>query len=112
MAEKKLDKIKLEMLKQVADLHDIPEGAYSLRVDGETFGKNSSENIIIEKKTDKPGIDIYIKSSAKRESASRSSAFALSYSTFLFSFSSTFISIRNICPSNIFSLCSHQTIFY
>lgn len=68
MAEKKLDKIKLEMLKQVADLHDIPEGAYSLRVDGETFGKNSSENIIIEKKTDKPGIDIYIKSSAKRES--------------------------------------------
>ena len=68
MAEKKLDKIKLEMLKQVADLHDIPEGAYSLRVDGETFGKNSSENIIIEKKTDKPGIDIYIKSTAKRES--------------------------------------------
>ena len=68
MAEKKLDKIKLEMLKQVADLHDSPEGAYSLRVDGETFGKNSSENIIIEKKTDKPGIDIYIKSSAKRES--------------------------------------------
>lgn len=68
MAVKELDKIKIEMLKQVADLHDIPEGAYSLRVDGEMFGKNSSENIIIEKKTDKPGIDIYIKSTAKRES--------------------------------------------
>lgn len=68
MANKELDKIKIEMLKQVADLHDIPEGAYSLRVDGEMFGKNSSENIIIEKKTDKPGIDIYIKSTAKRES--------------------------------------------
>ena len=68
MAVKELDKIKIEMLKQVADLHDIPEGAYSLRVDGEMFGKNNSENIIIEKKTDKPGIDIYIKSTAKRES--------------------------------------------
>lgn len=68
MAEKQLDKIKLEMLKQVADLHEIPEGAYSLRVDGEMFGKNSSENIIIEKKTDKPGIDIYIKAGAKKES--------------------------------------------
>ena len=68
MAEKQLDKIKLEMLKQVADLHEIPEGAYSLRVDGEMFGKNSSENIIIEKKTDKPGIDIYIKKGAKKES--------------------------------------------
>ena len=68
MAEKKLDKIKLEMLRQVADLHEIPEGAYSLRVDGEMFGKNSSENIIIEKKEDKPGIDIYIKAGAKRES--------------------------------------------
>ncbi len=68
MAEKQLDKIKLEMLRQVADLHEIPEGAYSLRVDGEMYGKNSSENIIIEKKTDKPGIDIYIKAGAKKES--------------------------------------------
>lgn len=68
MAVKELDKIKVEMLKQVADLHEIPEGAYSLRVDGEMFAKNNSENIIIEKKTDKAGIDIYIRSSAKRES--------------------------------------------
>lgn len=68
MAEKQLDKIKIEMLKQVADLHGVPEGAYSLRVDGEMFGKNDSENIVIEKKTDKPGIDIYIKFTAKRES--------------------------------------------
>lgn len=68
MSVKELDKIKVEMLKQVADLHEIPEGAYSLRVDGEMFAKNNSENIIIEKKTDKAGIDIYIRSSAKRES--------------------------------------------
>lgn len=68
MAEKKLDSIKLNLLRQVADLEEVPAGAYSLRVDGEMFGKNSSENIIIEKKTDKPGIDIYIKAGTKRES--------------------------------------------
>ncbi len=68
MAEKKLDSIKLNLLRQVADLETVPTGAYSIRVDGETFDKQSSENIIIEKKTDKPGIDIYIKAAGKRES--------------------------------------------
>ena len=69
MAEKKkLDSIKLNLLREVADLEDVPVGAYSIRVDGDTFDKKSSENIIIEKKTDKPGIDIYIKSSTRRES--------------------------------------------
>ena len=68
MAEKKLDSIKLNILREVADLEGVPKGAYSLRVDGEMFGKNSSENIIIEKKTDKPGIDIYVKAGTKKES--------------------------------------------
>ena len=68
MAEKQLDSIKLNMLREVADLEGVPKGAYSLRVDGEMFGKNSSENIIIEKKTDKPGIDIYVKAGTKKES--------------------------------------------
>ena len=68
MSEKKLDSIKLNLLREVADLEGVPAGAYSLRVDGEMFGKNSSENIVIEKKTDKPGIDIYIKAGTKRES--------------------------------------------
>ncbi len=68
MAEKKLDSIKLNLLREVADLEGVPQGAYSIRVNGEMFGKNSSENIVIEKKTDKPGIDIYIKAGTKRES--------------------------------------------
>ena len=68
MAEKKLDSIKLNLLREVADLEGVPQGAYSIRVDGEMFGKNSSENIVIEKKTDKPGIDIYVKAGTKRES--------------------------------------------
>ena len=68
MAEKKLDSMRLNMLREVADLEGVPTGAYSIRVDGDTFDKKSSENIIIEKKTDKPGIDIYIKAAGKRES--------------------------------------------
>lgn len=63
-----LDSIKKHLLEQVADIHEIPEGAYSLRVDGEMFGSRSSENIEIVKKTDKPGIDIYIKAGTKKES--------------------------------------------
>ena len=63
-----LDPIQLELLKQVADLHEVPQGAYSLRINGALHGKNSSENISIEKKTDKPGIDIYIKAGTKKES--------------------------------------------
>lgn len=63
-----LDSIQKELLMQVADIHDVPQGAYSLRINGQLEGKNSSENIVIEKKTDKPGIDIYIKANTKNES--------------------------------------------
>ena len=63
-----LDTIKENLLKQVADIHEIPEGAYSLRVDGETHSSRSSENIEIVKKQDKPGIDIYVKAGTKKES--------------------------------------------
>ena len=66
--KKPLDDIQLNLLREVAELHGIPEGAYSLRVDGEMYGKKSSDNIVIEKKTDKPGIDIYIKEGTKNES--------------------------------------------
>ena len=63
-----LSEVMIQRFRQVADLESVPTGAYSIRADGETFGKQSSENIIIEKKTDKPGIDIYIKAAGKRES--------------------------------------------
>ena len=63
-----LDSIQRTLLEQVADLHEIPEGAYSLRVDGQTFAKNSTEDIEIVKKTDKEGIDIYIKPGTKKQS--------------------------------------------
>ena len=63
-----MDKIQHNLLEQVAGIHEVPAGAYSLRINGKLHGKNSSENIEIVQKTDKPGIDIYIKAGTKNES--------------------------------------------
>ena len=63
-----LDNIQKNLLQQVADIHEVPEGAYFLRVDGNTFDAKSTEHIEIVKKTDKPGIDIFIKPGTKKES--------------------------------------------
>ncbi len=63
-----MDAIQKNLLEQVAGLHDVPQGAYSLRINGALHGKNSSENIEIVKKEDKAGIDIYIKAGTKNES--------------------------------------------
>ncbi len=63
-----MDSIQLELLNAVAGLHEVPQGAYSLRINGEAVGKNSTENIDIVKKEDKPGIDIIIKPGTKNES--------------------------------------------
>ena len=63
-----MNSIQKNLLEQVAGIHEIPQGAYSLRVNGELFGKNDSENITIVKKTDCPGIDIYVKPGTKKES--------------------------------------------
>lgn len=63
-----MDKIQRDLLEQVAGIHEVPEGAYSFRINGKLHGKNSSENIEIVKKEDKSGIDIYIKPGTKNES--------------------------------------------
>lgn len=63
-----MDRIQEELLEQVAGIHEVPAGAYSLRINGNLYGKNSTENIEIVKKTDKPGIDIYVKPGTKKES--------------------------------------------
>ena len=64
---RKLDQIELNMLHEIADLHQIPDGAYNIRLNGESAGRNSTENITIESKTDKPGINIIIKPGTKNE---------------------------------------------
>jgi len=64
----KLSTIELNMLKAIADLHKIPEGAYNIRADGVSAGRNSTEHIEIVSKTDKQGIDIRVKPGTKNES--------------------------------------------
>lgn len=63
-----MDKLQLDMLEKLADIHGVPEGAYNIRSNGESAGRRSTENIEIVQKTDKPGIDIIIKAGTKNES--------------------------------------------
>lgn len=63
-----MDQIQKDLLQQVAGIHEIPKGAYSLRINGAMYAKNSSAHIEIVKKEDKPGIDIYVKPHTKGES--------------------------------------------
>ncbi len=63
-----MNKIDEGLLEAVADLHGVPAGAYNLRKNGEGAERRSTENIIITPKTDKPGIDIFIKPGTKNES--------------------------------------------
>ena len=63
-----MDNIQKNLLMQVADLHSVPEGAYNIRANGELGGRNTTANIDIVTKQDKPGIDIIIKPNTKNES--------------------------------------------
>ncbi len=63
-----MDAILKNLFEQVADLHEVPQGAYNFRVNGEGAGRNTTENINIVTKSDKPGIDIIIKAGTKHES--------------------------------------------
>ena len=63
-----LTEIQKQLLAEIADLHKVPEGAYNIRANGEAAGRNSTANIEISSKTDKPGIDIRIKPGTKNES--------------------------------------------
>ena len=65
---KEMDAVQKRLLQEVADLHDIPEGAYNFRANGESVGRNSTANIEITSKTEGSGIDIHIKPGTKNES--------------------------------------------
>lgn len=56
------------MLEKIADLHGIPQGAYNIRRNGEGAGRNTTANIDIATKADKPGIDVTVKPHTKGES--------------------------------------------
>ncbi|MBQ9898676.1 MAG: SufD family Fe-S cluster assembly protein [Ruminococcus sp.] len=65
---KQIDAVQKRLLQEVADLHDIPEGAYNLRANGESVGRATTANIDIQSKPEGNGIDIRIKSGTKNES--------------------------------------------
>lgn len=52
----------------MAGLHEVPEGAYNIRANGEMAGRNTTANIDIITKTDRSGIDIKIKPGTRGES--------------------------------------------
>ncbi len=63
-----IDEIQKNLLREIADLHGIPTGAYNIRANGDSAGRVTTNNIDIVTKQDKQGIDIYIKAGTKNES--------------------------------------------
>ena len=64
-----LNDVQKRILKEIANLHKVPTGAYNIRANGESEGSASTANIQIVKKTGaEPGIDIFIKDGTKNES--------------------------------------------
>ena len=53
---------------EVADITDVPAGAYNFRVNSELAGRSTTDNINIVTKEGMPGIDIFIKPNTKNES--------------------------------------------
>lgn len=63
-----LNAIDKNLLEQVADLHEIPQGAFNIRKNGQGLTRNTTANIDIVTKISKPGIDIIVKPGTKNES--------------------------------------------
>ena len=52
-----MDAIQKSMLEKIADLHEVPEGAYNIRSNGALAGRNTTANIDIVTKQDKSGLN-------------------------------------------------------
>lgn len=63
-----LDKVDKDLLKEVAALHQIPQGAYNIRKNGEVVERKASEHITFMPSKDGKGLQIIISSKAKGES--------------------------------------------
>ena len=63
-----MDKVDINLLREIADLEGTPKGAYNIRKNGKLDSRATNANIDIVSKTDKPGIDIYIKPGTKHQS--------------------------------------------
>ncbi|NLW66067.1 MAG: SufD family Fe-S cluster assembly protein [Clostridiales bacterium] len=67
MEKAELSKMESKLLMAIADIPGITPGAFSLRKNGKPVYVNTTPNINIIKKEDKPGIDIYIRADTKDE---------------------------------------------
>ncbi len=65
---KEIDEIQKRLLREIADLHTVPTGAYNIRANGESAARNTTANIDIVSKENASGIDIRIKPGTKNES--------------------------------------------
>ncbi len=63
-----LDPIQKRLMEEIADLHDVPVGAYNFRANSKAVARNTTANIDIVSKEDGSGIDIKIKPGTKKES--------------------------------------------
>lgn len=67
MEKADLSKMESKLLMAIADIPGVTPGAFSLRKNGKSVVVNTTPNINIVKKDDKPGIDIYIRADTKDE---------------------------------------------
>ena len=65
-----MNEITKDLLERISDFKGSFDGAYNLRVDGACAGRQSSENIRIDSKTDNPGLEIHIRPGTKGERVS------------------------------------------
>ena len=65
---RELNAVEKRILAEVADLHKVPEGAYNIRTDGASAGRQSTAHIEITPKTDVSGLEIRIAPGTKNES--------------------------------------------
>lgn len=63
-----MNELQKNLLATVADLHQIPEGAYNIRTDGKSTARNSTAEIQIVSQTDRDGIEIHIAPNTRRQS--------------------------------------------
>lgn len=63
-----MDELKKQLLKQIAGLEELPQGAYNIRVNGKPEKRNSTKDISITPLTDCDGIEIRVRDGVKGQS--------------------------------------------
>ena len=62
-----MDNVDKSLLKEISGMVGTPKGAYNIRKNGQGIERQVTENVNIVTKTDKSGIDIYVKENTKFE---------------------------------------------